>query len=316
MDKMLSMLTRAGLVLHLNGSVTQSRFLILDPNWLATNLSKLQSRALADAELSSADEAGMGQDLAAFRKRAIASFDLLHLLWGKQKPLTDFFIDVARQNLLIHDLPSADPERIGLDSYLVTKLLRMRRKGNLRQANPTSLAQIVLVNGAIPLECFHRVVCLAGSYGMEKTREKLTKIRNKKEDRSKLDEATTQEELKAALIGVDFAVVASSNAGGRVWLELNKKRTAVLVASSHDVCAGKDVKVVLNMLKKVNDEFLGGTRRWKTRYLDAERNVFVGYAEAKKKAMEPWFAKGKRGSGRASALASLDLDAFFESVQR
>ena len=318
LEKMLQAFTGLGLVLQLKGSVTQSQMVVLDPNWLSQNLSKLVSKGAI--RFNAAEKAGLADDWKTFRKRGVASVDLLELLWGKGTEKTEFFIDVARQSLLLHDLSSSSSARVSASlrpisanspgsslrrkshsaaqvqtDFLVSSKLRIRRKGELRSANPTSLAQICLLKGPLAIGSFHRMVCMASSYGASKA---------------------GKEGVKPALIGVDFAVIPSPKKGGRVWVELSKSRSEILVASSQEEYSAKDLKIIVQMLKNVNQEVLESNQQWRLRYLDQEKDAFVEEAEAKKRALQPWFASARRNSDRASTLAKLDLDAFFEAIQR
>lgn len=261
LEDMLQVFHQFGIVLYFSSTEALKDTVITDPKWLITEVGKLiRDRDQHPFDTQRAEEAGLSNDLKILLTTAVASHDLLSLLWEKTK--VEYLKDLLQSLLLIGEW-NLETESPG---YLVPSMLLPKRDASTLTSQAAKIKFQFLPNGV-----FARVICC------------LVGVRNSKEV------ATPAPELYAQECKIWF------DASSAVYLQ--RLPSELVVLADPLTKSTLYLQVVLTALHKIRVEVFRSSPefKWEVFVVSANKEE-VRYKEAIRRKMKPWHevAPGER----------------------
>ena len=284
-EALLRMCHEAGLLLHFTSTDVLAKTVILRPQWLLDEVSKVvRDSSIHKYDMERIERAGLLQDVESLQKHGIATVDLLQYFWGKEH--YHFFVDLLTRTLLLSTWRRY--LETGLESYyLIPSLLKRQR---IAAENWPTRFKIDFSESFLPDGCFERLTCLC-----------LDLMEKRGHTFSKPPEVSTRY-ARLCLTGDDEEVLLVVQ-GNEILVEIAKEEAALVARST-----------ILCMLDKVNRDVLKSGLKWTVSYYDSVSESYISAAEAETSKLRPWFPLGVEQMSLAPPAASLELSAFIETL--
>ena len=284
---LLSVYHQAGLLLHFTSTAVLARVVILKPQWLISEVSKvIRDGKVHGYDMVAIQRAGLVQDIERLKSRGIASVDLLQFFWGRDH--YDFFVDLMTRTLLLSSYRTSTGARLE-QFFLVPSLLTQER---CSPPQWETRLKFDFTKTYLPDGCFERLTCLC------------LDLMNKRGHTFNQAPEVFKSYAKLCLTGDDDQLV----------LRIQDK--AIVCEISNEASAVVTHKILTSMLQKVNRDVLSSNLQWRVLYYDSNKSMYISEQDATASRLRPWFAKGIKmhKPRQETPLHSEELSAFIDNV--
>ena len=249
-QQMLTTFHEYGLLLYFKSTEQLKETVITDQRWLVAMVGNvIRDREEHPFETKAVEEAGLLDDLQTFLETAIASRDLLSVLWGNEK--VEYLLDLFRNLLLIGDWVFGDGTGFLVPSLLPAKVV-------LSRVEPPAA---ILRFPFLPNGVFERIVCL------------LTATSGK-------DSQAREPELFSQECIIWF--------GPTTKLFIQRGDNKIVLQADPPTKSKKFVQVVTFALDKIHREVFQGSAGFAWDVLVAHSGGEIALNEAVKRKIKPW----------------------------
>ena len=252
LQEMLSLFHELGVIIHFTATESLRSFVTTNPQWLIDSISKIiRDRKTHKFDTSVIESVGLTDDANMLYSQGVASRDLLEYLWGKNE--TQFLIDLTHRLLLLG--PWNDDKDDTL--YLIPSMVSNSRA---EEVEPTGMKCMIEFE-ILPSGILERLICLCVHYSAD------------------IGVQSEEPVISKAISRICF--------GKEAVVYLRSKGTTIEVSIDSVAETSKYLKVIITMLRTLNQHVKNEGLRWKIK-LEAE-DALVDYDEAKSQHISPWF---------------------------
>mmetsp|Transcript_4362 Transcript_4362/g.5780 ORF Transcript_4362/g.5780 Transcript_4362/m.5780 type:complete len:955 (+) Transcript_4362:52-2916(+) len=281
-----------GMLIHLTATQALTNMIILKPQWLIDALSKVIRDVDNVQHVHDIDEfanVGLKADLDMVSENALASRDFLEYVWDKGE--VDFLLDYLKITMFLSEWNVHKGDE---SWFLIPCLLR-----NTYEKKIDGLKCIFdFSKGFLSSEIFHRLTCLIVSYCSEY--------------RSKYgDVAECLVDFNPELYR-NFASIACVP-GFQFQLLYDSDLNRIIAFIENKTFAARTLHVIQAMLLKAKSDtvIMGAGTGWEILLENDITSDLIGYSDARKQLLLPWFDDVNRAFGSGNGSLNVDLNTLF-----
>lgn len=277
---MLQLFHELGMVLHFTATSQLASTVTLNPSWLVEAIGKvIRDR---DIHVFAAEEVNakkLREDVDRLFSFGLISEDLLQMLWGREA--APFLLDLMRSLLLLSTWNFEQKNVL----YLIPSMVVDAPAKTKQKLRPAGM-RAVFTFDFLPIGVYERLVCLLVEH-------------SGRLERGSVKPPVLRKNACMVDVGEDAAVFVNC--------ERNEKLT---VRTTKAAAAGRWLRIVLAMLKKLNADTMNNGLVWEVE-LEVDGKL-MDHDHVKQKQLSPWYTAGK-GASEPKAR-EVDLDAFVQSL--
>mmetsp|Transcript_29010 Transcript_29010/g.35825 ORF Transcript_29010/g.35825 Transcript_29010/m.35825 type:complete len:336 (-) Transcript_29010:94-1101(-) len=294
----LALFHERGLLIHLTSTAILKDIVVIKPQWLVDALGKVICDGNLHIDKDQFKHVGLEEDLKATFEKGLASRDFLEYVWKGECELeqVDFFLDLMERTMLLSRWNFSENEL-----YLIPSLLTDHsfvEKENFK--GPRCV--IDFSNSFLPNGVFQRLLCLCVAHS----------IRVKANDDDAPNELVMEPSLHKRCATIEF------EPGCITHLLEDEYAQSITISVENDEFAGKCIRVVQAMLRKVNHDVMGSGLHWDIYLENGVTKELMCFREAQKEKLPPWFSTTESEHLIETSVISLaenvDLLRFLESL--
>jgi len=283
-DQALQLFHDRGMIVHLTATETLRNIIIIKPQWLIDQLSKvIRDETLHGYDQAEFENAGLKNDLRLMYDESLASAEFLSYVWEMDQ--VDFLIDLMQKTMLLSVWTYSEEKQ-----YLIPSLLKKKYEGE-----PTGLrCKFDFSDSFLPNGVFQRLICISiahcAEYSMKNGGIQVGKP-----------------ELYKNYGRFEFEPESY------LGFHEDAESRSISVFVENQKSAMKSLGKIIAMLRKLNYDVMHGGLEWKTFVEDAGSGKMLPYKTALKKGLQPWFEKPKKDVN-VVASENVDLSSFLTSL--
>jgi len=291
LEEALKLFHNRGMISYVTSTEAVKGLVILDPQWLLDSISKIvrHDGFLYDFNRNEIDNIGLADDLRMLSEKALVSRDFLEYVWDKGE--VDFLLDYLKITMFLSEWNVHKGDE---SWFLIPCLLR-----NTYEKKIDGLKCIFdFSKGFLSSEIFHRLTCLIVSYCSEY--------------RSKYgDVAECLVDFNPELYR-NFASIACVP-GFQFQLLYDSDLNRIIAFIENKTFAARTLHVIQAMLLKAKSDtvIMGAGTGWEILLENDITSDLIGYSDARKQLLLPWFDDVNRAFGSGNGSLNVDLNTLF-----
>jgi len=281
--KCLNVFHQRGLLVYLSSTEALRNIVVINPQWLVDNLSKvIRDGSVHRLNEQEVESKGLVEDMKMTYERGFTTLDFLQYVWGKQHQ--GFFLDLMRQTMLLCEWRKTQ------NLFLVPSVLQtVFVIDEIDELKCTfDFKQSFLPNGV-----FQQIMCMCVAHSALKVKD---------ESLEKEPMWPFRNYLSIELEPGFNLKLLEDHSGEKIHVFIENERFA-----------SRSVQVLQSMLYKVNVDFMNSRLLWETFVEEPDTENMVSYEEARRRSLKPWCASVEK-DGRNQNLSSTDILSFLESL--
>mmetsp|Transcript_15871 Transcript_15871/g.20336 ORF Transcript_15871/g.20336 Transcript_15871/m.20336 type:complete len:822 (+) Transcript_15871:462-2927(+) len=292
----LALFHERGLLIHLTSTLVLKNIVVIKPQWLIVVLSKVICDGNLHIDKDQFKHVGLEEDLKATFEKGLASRDFLEYVWKGECELeqVDFFLDLMQRTMLLSKWIFSKNELYLIPSLLEDYLVEKETIKGRR-------CVIDFSNNFLPIGVFQRLLCLCVAHSVRGN-----------ENESDHNELIMEPSLHKNYATIEF------EPGFKVHLLQDEEAQTITIFVRNDEFAGKCLRIVQAMLRKVNHDVMGSGLNWEIYLDDVVADELRSLREAQEENASPWFScrenKHNVKTSVTPAAENIDLAGFLDSL--